>query len=187
VDAAKYSQSRHLLLASLDYIHAHNVAVLAGPAGTSASAGQVEVPVYNGVAPVPYPRDAAGNVCAMVHPDRQGRDFEELHEGDALFLTMGPMDADTMGAKDCGGQCGQHPDTVDPSTGGRVVRFRKADYKLPAELRVFPYFVNEAAYMVGSGGAGMAMVLARRRMETYPVHRVAQRPPQQSEELASRL
>mgnify|MGYP006313262567 FL=1 len=39
-----------------------------------------------------YPRDASGNICAMIHPDRQGADFKELKEGDKIFKTFDGQD-----------------------------------------------------------------------------------------------
>lgn len=33
-----------------------------------------------------YPRDESGEICAMIHPDLQGRDYQPLKPGDPLFL-----------------------------------------------------------------------------------------------------
>ena len=47
-----------------------------------------EVEVYEHEKLVDYPRDDEGDIVAMVHQDRQGRDFTLIKEGDPLFLTL---------------------------------------------------------------------------------------------------
>lgn len=44
--------------------------------------------VYQYLGTVPYPRDAEGQITAMIHPQLQGRDYEELHPGNPMFLSL---------------------------------------------------------------------------------------------------
>jgi aspartoacylase len=37
---------------------------------------------------VDYPRDDEGDIVAMVHQERQGKDFTLITKGDPLFLTL---------------------------------------------------------------------------------------------------
>ena len=47
-----------------------------------------ELEIYEHETLVDYPRDEEGDIMAMVHQDRQGKDFELIKRGDALFLTL---------------------------------------------------------------------------------------------------
>ncbi len=47
-----------------------------------------DVIIYDHVALVDYPRDAKGELTAMVHKDRQGRDFQKIREGEPIFMTL---------------------------------------------------------------------------------------------------
>ena len=42
--------------------------------------------IYDHVELVDYPRDERGEIIAMVHPNRQDRDFELINRGDPMFL-----------------------------------------------------------------------------------------------------
>lgn len=44
--------------------------------------------VYRYLGTVPYPRDAEGQITAMIHPQLQGRDYERLSPGDPMFLSL---------------------------------------------------------------------------------------------------
>jgi succinylglutamate desuccinylase len=48
---------------------------------------------YQQIGVIDYPRSAAGEIQAMIHPQRQFRDYEPLHPGDPLFLSF---DGDTI-------------------------------------------------------------------------------------------
>jgi len=82
VDAALFNQSFTLLMRTLDYIHAHNLAVAAGKAAAWRS---IEVPVYEAVRTVDFPRYEDGSIAAMVHPSMQGRDFMRVTHGQPVF------------------------------------------------------------------------------------------------------
>eukprot|EP01047_Picozoa_sp_COSAG01_P028392 COSAG01_NODE_1905_length_8940_cov_19.008936_3_plen_94_part_00 len=76
------------MLAALDFVEAHNLA-LAGAANANAGCAgggavamtTVEVPVFRPVYSYPYP---AG--FPMVHPSLQDRDFERLEDGDPVLM-----------------------------------------------------------------------------------------------------
>jgi succinylglutamate desuccinylase len=42
--------------------------------------------IYKAKKFIDYPRDSNGNITAMIHPDRLGKDYEAINEGDSLFL-----------------------------------------------------------------------------------------------------
>jgi len=44
--------------------------------------------IYDHASLVDYPRDEKNELIAMVHPNRQDRDFELIKKGDPLFLTL---------------------------------------------------------------------------------------------------
>jgi aspartoacylase len=126
LEPAQYRQSRELLLAALDYIQAHNTS-LSG--GKRARTKEVTVKVFKRLTQIDYPREEGGDLLAMVHPDLQNTDFKmELKEGSPLFLNL-----------DC-------------TT--RV--FSKQDYGVESDVKVYPFFVNEAAYYE----KGIALMLA---------------------------
>jgi len=47
-----------------------------------------EVEIYDHEVLVDYPRDENGDITAMVHQDRQDKDFTLIQKGDPLFLTL---------------------------------------------------------------------------------------------------
>jgi aspartoacylase len=47
-----------------------------------------EVSIYDHVALVDYPRDASSELKAMVHKNRQDRDFQKIKEGEPIFMTF---------------------------------------------------------------------------------------------------
>lgn len=46
------------------------------------------IDVYRYVGDSDFPRDTAGAIAGMIHPERQDRDFEPLAPGDPLYLTF---------------------------------------------------------------------------------------------------
>ncbi len=46
------------------------------------------VTIYDHVALVDFPRYKNGEICAMVHPNRQDRDFELIKDGDIMFISF---------------------------------------------------------------------------------------------------
>jgi succinylglutamate desuccinylase len=116
VDGALYEQSLRLLALTLDYVHAHNLAIAAG---SPSAWRRAAVPVYEAVRTVDYPRYADDNtISAMVHPSIQGRDFTTLKPGEPAFLTME----------------------------GATVGFEPTDEEVSSGEVCYPFFINEAAY-----------------------------------------
>lgn len=63
-------------------------AIEAVAAGEADDPGAPAVTVYRPLGPVLYPRDAAGRPAAMVHTDREGRDYEPVAPGEPLLRTF---------------------------------------------------------------------------------------------------
>ena len=133
LEPALYRQSRELLLAGLNYIHAHNTN-LSG--GKRARSKEVTVKVFKRLMQIDYPRDEAGDLLAMGHPDLQNKDFTELADGSPLFLNL-----------DC---------TSQP--------FRKSEHGIESDQTVYPFFVNEAAYY--EKGIALCLATAEERRYT---------------------
>eukprot|EP00935_MAST-01C_sp_MAST-1C-sp1_P000238 g238.t1 len=129
LNAELYVRSLRLIRAGLDYIEAHNTALGNGIA--KAERRIVSIPLHQRIKTIDYPRHENGDLIAMVHPRLQDADFHELKEGSPIFLDL---------------------------DGATTRTFRKSDYDIDAEVSVFPYFINEAAYYEKEA----AMVLARR-------------------------
>lgn len=78
---AHYLQQTEILIhAILDYLDAINGGKLL-PVPTSLT-------VYQAIASVDYPRDAIGELQAVIHPQLQFHDYEPLHPGEPMFLTF---------------------------------------------------------------------------------------------------
>jgi len=78
--ASLFSQTRAVVLRLLDLIVAWNEETI--------SLTPIPVPVFTQIASVDYPRNADGDVSAMIHPEREGRDFEPVYPGDPLFQSF---------------------------------------------------------------------------------------------------
>ena len=78
--AGLFSSTEKLVLRLFELLNrwnAGNLPAVAGPVEVFTEVGQID-----------YPRDADGNLAAMVHPSLQGRDYQELAPGAPLFLGM---------------------------------------------------------------------------------------------------
>ncbi|MBW4694486.1 MAG: aspartoacylase [Lyngbya sp. HA4199-MV5] len=80
LDAHYFQQTEQLIHAILDYIDASNQ-------GQPPPAPET-LKVYQAIASVDYPRNDAGELHAMIHPQLQHRDYEPLHPGAPMFLTF---------------------------------------------------------------------------------------------------
>ena len=80
LDADLFAKTELLIYAILDYVAAMN-------AGTPLPAPD-EVTVYKTLTSIDYPRDTAGKLQGMIHPQRQFQDYQPLHPGDPLFVTF---------------------------------------------------------------------------------------------------
>lgn len=79
LDARVFRQTEKLIHSILDYLEAYNQGQL--PSLPSS------LEIYQATGSVDYPRNVAGDLQAMIHPQLQGKDYEPLHPGDPLFLT----------------------------------------------------------------------------------------------------
>lgn len=116
IEPALFQRSSRLVQALLDYVEEHNKLLAAG----ASLRKELTVPVFRAIGvSIDYPRGADGDLIGMVHPDLQGRDFDELRDGDNLFMKFN----------------------------GEVQTFKRKDHKVPDEApAVHALFVNEAAY-----------------------------------------
>jgi aspartoacylase len=80
LDAALFQQTEQLIQSVLDYVEAYS---LGSPLPVPET-----LTVYQCTELVDYPRTAAGEILAMVHPQRQFRDYQPIAPGDPLFLTF---------------------------------------------------------------------------------------------------
>ncbi len=80
LNADLFQQTEQLVHEILNYVDATNQ-------GNPLSEAAV-VTVYQAIANVDYPRDAAGELRGMVHPQLQFQDYEPLHPGQPMFLTF---------------------------------------------------------------------------------------------------
>jgi succinylglutamate desuccinylase len=81
IDAVLFQQTEILIHQILDYLDAYNQQH--NPLPTPSS-----ITVHQTIAAIDYPRNAASEIQAAIHPDRQFRDYEPLHPGDPMFLNL---------------------------------------------------------------------------------------------------
>lgn len=75
-----FQQTEQLIHAILDYFDALNQGkALSGPSSLS---------VYQMISSVDYPRDASGELQAIIHPQLQSKDYQPLSNGEPMFLTF---------------------------------------------------------------------------------------------------
>jgi succinylglutamate desuccinylase len=80
LQAQLFGQTEALVLAVLDYLEAYS-------SGTPYPAAPL-LTLYQYVGALDYPRSPEGALLAMIHPERQGQDYQALHPGDPLFITF---------------------------------------------------------------------------------------------------
>jgi aspartoacylase len=80
LDAVIFQKTEELIHRVLDYVDAHNQG--------KQSYTDSSFTLYQFIRAIDYPRDEAGQIQAMIHPQLQGKDYEALHPGDPLFLTF---------------------------------------------------------------------------------------------------
>jgi aspartoacylase len=80
LDAQWFQKTEELIHTILDYLEACNQGILPSlyPPFT----------LYEFVGTIDYPRNEQGEIRAMVHPLLQGKDYEPLHPGEPIFLTL---------------------------------------------------------------------------------------------------
>lgn len=80
LDADLFQKTEMLVCACLDYVDAVNQGKpLPIPANLT---------VYQTLLSVDYPRNSAGALQAMIHPQLQFQDYQPLHPGDPMFVTF---------------------------------------------------------------------------------------------------
>jgi succinylglutamate desuccinylase len=80
IDADLFQKTELLVRACLDYIDAVNQ-------GKSLPIPE-NLTVYQTRSSVDYPRNSAGALQAMIHPQLQFQDYQPLHPGDPMFMTF---------------------------------------------------------------------------------------------------
>lgn len=80
LDAVLFQQTEALINSVLDYVEAYNQEELP-PLKESLT-------LYQRTQTIEYPKDADGNIQAMIHPKLQFRDYQPLRFGDPMFLTF---------------------------------------------------------------------------------------------------
>jgi succinylglutamate desuccinylase len=80
IDAKLFQQTEMLVHAALDYLDRLN---RHQPLPIPSS-----LTIYQTITSVDYPRDAAGELQAMIHPQLQFQDYAPLHPGDPIFMTF---------------------------------------------------------------------------------------------------
>jgi aspartoacylase len=84
LDATLFQHTERMIHATLDYLEALNQDKL----DHLEPIIPAQFDLYQAIANVDYPRDPDGHLQAMVHPDRQFRDYQPLQPGDPLFVTF---------------------------------------------------------------------------------------------------
>jgi len=74
-----YKQTEEVVYKILDFLELYNSSIVDIDR---------KVTIYDHVELVDFPRNSSGELAAMVHPDRQDKDFSEINRGDAMFLTF---------------------------------------------------------------------------------------------------
>ncbi|AOX01543.1 aspartoacylase [Moorena producens PAL-8-15-08-1] len=75
-----FQKTEALIYATLDYIEDYNNGKLLS--------NTYPLTIYHYFKVVDYPRNEAGELEGMIHPQLQGRDYQELNPGDPMFLTF---------------------------------------------------------------------------------------------------
>ncbi|PSO50828.1 MAG: aspartoacylase [Cyanobacteria bacterium QH_1_48_107] len=75
-----FQKTEKLTQAVLDYLDKYNQGQIPDE--------KMPLTVYQHCKYLDYPKTAAGELNGMIHPQLQGRDYEELQPGDPLFLTL---------------------------------------------------------------------------------------------------
>lgn len=79
LDAQLFQTTEMLIYQILDYLEAYNL-------GNSLPVPP-SLEIYHVTESIDYPRNAVGDLHAIVHPQLQGRDYQPLSPGDPMFLT----------------------------------------------------------------------------------------------------
>jgi len=118
-EASWFQKTKEHVCRGLDYVHLYNTALAATPEDPKRAREPEEtvVEVFQLLGTQDYPRDEAGDLAGLIHPELQGNDFKEIKHGDPAFL--------------------MHD--------GAVVPFDATQFKTESK-ELYTFFVNEAAY-----------------------------------------
>jgi succinylglutamate desuccinylase len=79
LDAQIFQRAEQLAMAGLDYLEQCNL-------------GKMQIPekitLFQAIDTIDYPRQAQGEITAIIHPDRQGQDYQPMAPGDPLFMDL---------------------------------------------------------------------------------------------------
>lgn len=89
LNADLFLQTQSLVYVILDYLEQYNQ--------NPAMLPNRSLTLYRYVEAIDYPRDAQGEILAMIHPQLQFRDYQPLHPGDPMFLTFAGETIDYAG------------------------------------------------------------------------------------------
>lgn len=80
LDAGLFRQTESMIMAILDYIEAYNQGQI--------TLSKQRLISYQTFDSLDYPRNRQGELLGMVHPQRQGQDYQPLNPGEPTFLTF---------------------------------------------------------------------------------------------------
>lgn len=80
LDPWLFKQTELTIYAILDYLEAYKLNQLA--------VSPTELTLYQNIATVDFPRNQAGDISAMIHPDLIAQDYSPLQPGDLMFQTF---------------------------------------------------------------------------------------------------
>ncbi|MGB3692811.1 MAG: aspartoacylase [Spirulinaceae cyanobacterium] len=78
--ATIFQKTENLVYRILDYLDKYNQGLLPTP--------EQELTIYQHFKTIDYPKNEAGGIRAMIHPQLENRDYQKLQPGDPLFLTF---------------------------------------------------------------------------------------------------
>ncbi|XP_041029829.1 aspartoacylase-like [Carcharodon carcharias] len=78
--AETLARMRQIVKVALDFVELFNQ-------GTEFE--ECDLEIYRQLKNLDFPRDAQGEISALIHPDRQDQDWVPLNPGDPMFLTLG--------------------------------------------------------------------------------------------------
>ncbi|GAB4132019.1 MAG: aspartoacylase [Cyanobacteria bacterium J069] len=80
LEADLFHRTEALVLQTLDYLDRLNQ--------DTPTTAPHPLTLYQYLGTVPYPKDSKGRLQAMIHPQLQGQDYQPLHPGDPMFLSL---------------------------------------------------------------------------------------------------
>jgi len=118
--ASWFQKTKDHILTALDFVEAHNQGLSEQPNGGKRGppGKEISIDVFRKVGDINFPRDEAGDLNGLIHPELQGNDFKEMKHGDPAFMLHD----------------------------GSTQSFDKSKFDVEAGTQLYAFFVNEAAY-----------------------------------------